>query len=175
MNNDKINKEYKKISLNQILKYTSSNLSLNNLKEKNGVYPLFGADGFVKNIDFYEMDEEYVGIVKDGAGVGRITYHNKRTSILGTMGYLTPKKDINLRYVYYYLSNINLNKYIVGSTIPHIYFKDYSKELISIPKLKEQEKSVELLDSINSIIINLNKKLELTKNFKKSLLAKMFC
>ena len=175
MNNFKLNEEYEKISLNQILNYSSSSLSLNNLEENDGVYPLFGADGFVKNIDFYEMSEEYIGIVKDGAGVGRITYNNKNTSILGTMGYLTPKTNINLKYVYYYLSNINLNKYIVGSTIPHIYFKDYSKELIYVPKLKEQEQTVELLDSISTIITKLNNEMKIFKNFKKSLLSKMFC
>lgn len=166
---------YNEVSLNQILQYISSNLSLNNLEEHSGIYPLFGADGFVKNIDFYEMDEEYIGIVKDGAGVGRITYNNKKTSILGTMGYLTSTKDINLKYIYYYLSTINLKKYIVGSTIPHIYFKDYSKEIIRLPELKEQEKTVALLDYINKVILNLNKKIEINKNFKKSLLSKMFC
>lgn len=175
INNFKLNEENQKISLNQILNYTSSSLSLNNLEENDGIYPLFGADGFVKNINFYEMNEDYIGIVKDGAGVGRITYNNKNTSILGTMGYLTPKTNINLKYVYYYLSNINLNKYIVGSTIPHIYFKDYSKELIYVPKLKEQEQTVELLDSISTIITKLNNEMKIFKNFKKSLLSKMFC
>lgn len=136
---------------------------------------MFGADGFVKNIDFYEMDESYIGIVKDGAGVGRISYNNKKTSVLGTMGYLTSKGNINLKYVYYYLNILNLSKYIVGSTIPHVYFKDYSKEKINLPQLIEQEKIVNLLDSVNELINNLNKEIEINKNFKKSLLTKMFC
>lgn len=175
LNNNIDNEEYKKISLNHIVNYTSSNLSLNNLKDNSGSYPLFGADGFVKNIDFYEMDESYIGIVKDGAGVGRISYNNKKTSVLGTMGYLTSKGNINLKYVYYYLNILNLSKYIVGSTIPHVYFKDYSKEKINLPQLIEQEKIVNLLDSVNELINNLNKEIEINKNFKKSLLTKMFC
>ncbi len=175
LNNNMNNEEYKKISLNHIVNYTSSNLSLNNLEDNCGSYPLFGADGFVKNIDFYEMGEEYIGIVKDGAGVGRISYNNKKTSVLGTMGYLTSKGNINLKYVYYYLNMLNLSKYIVGSTIPHIYFKDYSKEKINLPQLIEQEKIVNLLDSVNELIINLNKEIEINRDFKKSLLTKMFC
>lgn len=129
----------------------------------------------VKDIDFYENSEEYIAIVKDGAGVGRISYNNKETSVLGTMGCLTSKNNINLKYVYYYLRTVNLNKYIVGSTIPHIYFKDYSKEIIYLPCIEEQMKIVDLLDSVNILKLKLNKLIELNKNFKKSLLSKMFC
>ena len=99
-------KSSKQIPLRQLVKYTSSNLSLNDLVDSSGMYPLYGADGFVKNIDFYEMDEEYIGIVKDGAGVGRIIFNKNKSSILGTMGYLTSNKEINLKYVYYYLNTI---------------------------------------------------------------------
>ncbi|RAP45899.1 MAG: hypothetical protein BZ136_08140 [Methanosphaera sp. rholeuAM74] len=121
------------------------------------------------------MDEDYIAIVKDGNGVGRLTFNHKKTSIVGTMGYLTLKKENNLRYIYYSMSLLNLEKYIVGSTIPHIYFKDYSKEMIYLPPLTEQNKVVDVLDSVNQKISNLKNEIRINEKFKYSLLNKMFC
>lgn len=36
-----------------------------------GKYPVFGATGLVGYLDTFEVENEYVGIIKDGAGVGR--------------------------------------------------------------------------------------------------------
>ena len=59
---------YKK--LNEVCDKSSSNIVINKLDDNNGDYPLFGASGLVKNVDFYHQDKPYIGIVKDGAGVG---------------------------------------------------------------------------------------------------------
>ena len=163
------------IKINELLNYSSSNLSLNKLENNNGKYPLFGADGFVKNIDFYDKNEEYIAIVKDGNGVGRLIYNEKKSSVVGTMGYLTLKKSNNLKYIFYSMSLINLEKYVIGSTIPHIYFKDYGKEKINMIPLEDQNKIVNILELIDNKICMLQKELEITKKFKKSLLSKMFC
>ena len=91
------------------------------------------------------------------------------------MGYLTLKDVNNLRYIYYAMSLLNLNKYIIGSTIPHIYFKDYSKEKIFIPPINIQNKIVDMLLTMDKKIFNLTKEIKLNKEFKCSLLSKMFC
>ncbi|WP_158841917.1 restriction endonuclease subunit S [Polaribacter sp. L3A8] len=38
----------------------------------------------------------------------------------------------------------------MGSNILHIYFKDYSKEKIKIPSLKEQQKTANYLSTIDT-------------------------
>ncbi len=111
--------------LGDLIAGSSSNLSINNLENNAGVYPLYGAVGFMKNIDFYEKDEKYIAIIKDGAGVGRTLLCDKKSSILGTMQYLTSKDQNELIFTYYLMSYMNFKKYIIGSTIPHIYYKDY--------------------------------------------------
>ena len=64
MNNYKDEDKCKQKSLNQIIDYTSSSLYLNDLDNNTGNYPLFGSDGFVKNIDFYPFisPEKYPSI-----------------------------------------------------------------------------------------------------------------
>ena len=72
----------------------------------------------------------YISIVKDGSGVGNISFHEKNTSVVNTSQYILPKENVDLSFIYYLLQTINLDKYKTGSTIPHIYFKDYSIEKV---------------------------------------------
>jgi len=79
-----------------------------------------------------------------------------------------------LKYIYYALLTIDLTKFKVGSTIPHIYFKDYSASLISIPCLAEQQKIADFLSAIDEKIEVNEKMLERVKEWKKGLLQQMF-
>ena len=162
------------IKLKKIFTNKTSNLSINNLLENNGEYKLYGATGLIKCIDFYEINVPYIAIVKDGAGVGRITLCDENSSILGTMQALIAKEDFDLKFSYYSLNKINFNKYVIGSTIPHIYFKDYSKETIFVPSLNEQKKISTFISLIDKKIELMEKKYEKVIQFKKSVLEKIF-
>ena len=50
-----------------------------------GEYKVYGAGGFSGFNSKYACDKPYLGIVKDGAGVGRIDEYEAFTSLLGTM------------------------------------------------------------------------------------------
>ena len=130
----------------------SSNIVINKLGDNNGDYPLFGASGLVKNVDFYHQDRPYIGIVKDGAGVGRVNTYPAFSSLVGTMQYILPKEECLLNYIKYFLIKLDLSHCVSGATIPHIYFKDYGKSLIPIPSINEQQSIVAELDKINELI-----------------------
>jgi len=164
----------KMYKLSDILINKSSNLKINDLKENKGDYPLYGADGFLKNIDFCEQKQDYIAIVKDGSGVGNLFLFKKNSSIVGTMQYLIPKQEFNIYFVYYLLKTINLNKYKIGSSIPHIYFKDYSKEKVIVPNINIQIKIGKFLHNIKMKSNLINLKINYLKNFKKGLMQKMF-
>ncbi|EAJ9149528.1 restriction endonuclease subunit S [Campylobacter coli] len=132
--------------LEDVCENSSSNLALKDIKNKSGDYPVFGASGIVGYIDFYHKNKECLGIVKDGAGVGRVFVLPKNTSVIGTLNYLEALENTNLKYLFYFLYSIDFSKYILGSAIPHIYFRDYKKEQIPLPPLKEQERIVGILD-----------------------------
>ena len=168
--------ERKLFKLNEILSYSSSKHSLNKLEDNIGKYGLYGAEGVVKYVNFFDMDKEYISIIKDGAGVCRLHLCKPYSSIVGTMGYLTLKNtNYNLKYIYYQLLTLNLKKYIIGTTIPHIYFKDYSKEYILLPNLIEQGKIANLMLLLDTKIMKIQKQIDNLKKFKKGLLQKMFC
>ena len=166
--------EWKQYKLKDLLTVKSSSISINQLEDNTGEYPLYGASGFLKNIDFCEMETDYISIVKDGSGVGNLSYHEKNSSIVNTSQYLLPKKDFNIHFLYYQLQTLNLLKYVNGSSIPHIYFKDYCIEKVTVPSLPEQQKIGKLFVDTDKTIENIDNCIQVTQEFKKGLLQQMF-
>ncbi len=138
--------------LNEVCDKGSSNIVINKLDGNDGDYPLYGANGLVKKIDFFHQDKPYLGIVKDGAGVGRVNIYPAFSSLVGTMQYIFAKKECLLEYIKYFLVKLDLSHCVSGATIPHIYFKDYGKERIPVPPIPTQQSIVSELDKINELI-----------------------
>lgn len=65
-----MNKKWEYGKLKDAVDRGSSNISLNKIKGEDGKYPVFAARGFVQNVSFYHQENEYLGIIKDGAGIG---------------------------------------------------------------------------------------------------------
>lgn len=174
---DENGKEYpdwEEKKLGDVATKKSSNISANKIEDNFGDFIIYGASGILKKIDFYKEENDYVSIVKDGAGVGRLLYCKGKSSVLGTMEIISPKENIDTYFLFCLLSNIDFVKYVTGSTIPHIYFKDYSSEICVIPSIPEQQKIAKFLSGIDGKIEQVNGALVKTQNFKKGLLQQMF-
>ena len=146
----------KYITLGEVCFKASSSIAQKDLQGIDGDYPIYGASGFIKNVDFYQQDKPYIAIVKDGAGVGRAMLLPAYSSVIGTMQYIIPEDSIDIVFLYYAICYMNLGKYYSGATIPHIYFKDYQKERIPVFTRDKQEGVVKILRSID-VLINHNK------------------
>jgi type I restriction enzyme S subunit len=160
--------------LGEVATKKSSNISANKIEENFGEFIIYGASGILKYIDFYEEESDYISIVKDGAGVGRLLYCKGKSSVLGTMEIIKPTEGISAYYLFCLLSNIDFTKYITGSTIPHIYFKDYKNEDCGIPCLEEQTLIANFLSALDDKINQTQALIEKTELWKKGLLQKMF-
>ena len=160
--------------LENICQKQSSNISANKIEENFGSYTIYGASGILKKVDFYEEENEFISIVKDGAGVGRLFLCEAKSSVLGTMDIIKTKSHVNTYFLFYQISNIDFTKYVTGSTIPHIYFKDYKKEKLKIPSNDEQTKIANFLASIDEKIETEKKILKQYENQKKHLLTNLF-
>lgn len=125
----------------------SSTLQVNQLKEE-GVYKVYGANGVCGYNDRPAITSDAILIVKDGSGVGNVSFVSGEYSIIGTSNYLTAKFGYSLKYLYYCLMIFNFDTYITGMAIPHIYFKDYGKALIYCPTLDKQVQIATLLSKI---------------------------
>ena len=141
-----------KVILDEVCERESSNLKQSDVINSNGGYPIYGAAGYIGNVDFYHQGNPYIAVVKDGAGIGRATLLPAYSSVIGTMQYLIPKSNVLPEYLYYVIRNMHLEKYYTGATIPHIYFKDYKKETFNLSSIEEQRKIVDILGKVERII-----------------------
>ena len=114
-----------RVKLEDVCERGSSNIKQSDIIKMSGNYPIYGASGLAGKVNFYHQEQPYVAVVKDGAGIGRTTLNPAKSSVIGTMQYLIPKKNVLPEYLFYVVSYMHLEKYYTGATIPHIYFKDY--------------------------------------------------
>lgn len=160
--------------LGDITNKKSSNISANSIESNEGNYTIYGATGELKEVDFFEMNTPYISIVKDGSGVGRVKLCKPYSSVLGTLDIITNNETSDLNFIYQFLTKTSFLKFVTGSSIPHIYYKDYSKLKLSVPSIKEQEKISKFMSSIDSQIELLVTQIDKSKTWKKGLLQKMF-
>lgn len=166
--------EWEKVKLGEICNSKSSNISQNKIQHLGGAYPIFGASGYLQNVDFYKQEKPYIGIVKDGAGVGRVMLLPAKSSILGTLQYIIPNDKTDINFLFYTLNKLNLAKYASGATIPHIYFRDYSNEKVYLPSINHQRHIAVTLDKANELITLRKKQLEELDAFAEAVFYDMF-
>ena len=161
------------VRLTECLECKSSTLQESDVYEQ-GTYPVYGANGIVGYLVNYSTEGEAVYIIKDGSGVGTVSYVTGKCSASGTLNTLQAKEGYSLQYLYYLLKVFNFEPYKTGMAIPHIYFKDYGKAKVFCPSYTEQLQYARLLSAIDnklSIEQNILTELSLQKQY---LLRQMF-
>lgn len=151
----------------------SSGLSLDKLLEY-GQFAVYDANNLVGYIDENPVKDDYISIIKDGAGVGRTRLMPKNTNVIGTMNYIVANK-IDLSYLFYALQVFDFEQYSTGSTIPHIYFKDYGNEYIALPNQEIQEDIVKILNykvrKIYRLMDRVSEQIQTLEDYKKSVIT----
>ena len=101
--------------LGDVCKKATSNIAQKDLEGHHGNYPIYGASGFISNVDFYQQENPYIAIVKDGAGIGRVMKLPAKSSVIGTMQYIIPNDTVDIDYLAYAMEHMNLSKYFTGA------------------------------------------------------------
>ena len=161
------------MKLNEIVKSISSQLKLSQVKTS-GKYTVYGASGECGYIDSFKINKNYLALVKDGAGVGRVFKLNATDSFLGTMQGLVPNDNVDRDYIYYLLRYLDLGSDFNGATIPHIYFKNYGNETVKEVDYSQQILIAKELAKIEENICNKNKHLLFLNELVKSRFIEMF-
>jgi type I restriction enzyme S subunit len=163
-----------KCRLKNVCTSFNSNITTAIINKEHGNYKIFGASGLIGYIEFETMQDEYLGIVKDGAGVGRIGSYPSHSSLLGTLAYIIPNDGINMNWLKYVIENMNLGESIDKTTIPHIYFSTYGNDYIPFPSPDEQQAIADYLDEtcskIDEIIAEAKASIDEYKELKQSVI-----
>ena len=165
--------EWTKRKIKNILKCYSTSYSMVDILLE-GETPIYDANKLVGYINECGYNEKYIAIIKDGASVGTIRLLPKNTTHISTINGLLSQTE-NIDFLYFALQGLNFTKYIVGSGIPHIYFRDYSLMNIFVSSSKEQSKIANFLSLIDKRIELQNKIIKDYELLKKELNNKLFC
>lgn len=162
------------VELCEITDYCSSANTLSIIDQSDiEEYPVYDAGGIVAHIDKYDFDFEYVAIIKDGSGVGRLQLCQAKSSIIGTLGALVPK-GCSAKYLYAVLQSVDFRRFITGMAIPHIYYKDYKSVQVPFPEQIIQNEIEQILMKYDFICDNANNELLQLQLLKQSLLQALF-
>jgi len=163
-----------RVKLEDVCERGTSNLRQSDVEGKTGAYPIYGAAGYIGQVDFYHQEKPYVAVVKDGAGIGRTTLLPAKSSIIGTMQYLLPKDNVLPQYLYYAVQYMHIEKYYTGATIPHIYYRDYKNEVFNLASIEQQRLIISTLSRVEGIISQRQRQLQLLDDLVKSRFIEMF-
>ena len=139
---------YIELELGEILKIKNGS----DYKKFNiGNIPVYGSGGIINYIDTYIYDKESVLIPRKGS-IGNLFYVDKPFWTVDTIFYTVIDKDIVIpKYVYYYLSRVNLEKLNTAGGVPSLTQTVLNKILISLPPLEEQQRIVNILDRFDKL------------------------
>lgn len=168
----------KTLRIKDICDKGSSSLKQKDVENQNGVYPVFGASGLIGKIDTYHQNKDYIAIVKDGSGIGRVTFMPAFSSVIGTLQYILPKEGFNIKYISYCLQSLDLAHYKQGAAIPHIYFRDYGEYEVNVEENPDdQQRIVSYLDAefakIEALKANVEKQLQAAKDLFQATLKEL--
>ena len=128
----------------------------------------------------YQLQENDLVFARTGASVGKSYLYNKEDGEVYFAGYLIRFRitKANSRFVYYLTLTQQYSKWVLVNSMrsgqPGINAEEYSSFPCLIPHKEEQEKIVDFLTAIDKKIEAIAQQIDLTEQFKKGLLQKMF-
>ncbi|WP_435128643.1 restriction endonuclease subunit S [Mycoplasma sp. 6243] len=161
--------------LGNLVEKQKSDLKVSEIKTDGNV-DIYGIDGKIGKSFLREtFNKDIVIISKDGS-VGKLQILPKNSWFTSTLEgiFIKEKSLINNNFLYLVLNNIKFDEFVVGTSIPHLYFNDYKNLNIFLPSLNEQKKISKLVFSLDSFIKLIQQKLDFFYCVKQTFLSKMF-
>ncbi len=149
--------KFKRYKLNELvtIKYGKNQKKV--VSDK-GTIPIYGTGGLMGYAIEAIYDKPSVLIGRKGS-ISRVKYVEHPFWTVDTLFYTIINTDIIIpKYLYYLMSQIDLNVYNEGTTIPSLRTETLNRLEFDVPSLKIQERILSYLNPIDEKI-NLNKKI----------------
>ncbi len=144
-------REWKEVKWGEIavLEYGKA---LKDYQNKNGKYPVFGTNGQIGTTDSFLCSSSGIIIGRKGAYRG-VHYSDMPFFVIDTAFYLNPAiNELNIKFAYYHLLNVDINAMDSGSAIPSTSREEFYDLNILLPELDEQIAISEVLSSLDDKI-----------------------
>mgnify|MGYP001578412139 CR=1 FL=1 len=135
-----------------------------------GEYPVYGSNGIVGYHNKFLVKGPGIIVGRKGT-IGRITWSEQNFWPIDTTYYITTDTDkINLRWLFYNLTNLRLDLLNAVTGIPGLNRQVALNMKLALPLLLEQKKIAEILSSVDEAIEKSKEVIEKTKELKKGLM-----
>ena len=139
-----------------------------------GLYPIYGSGGIIGYADKYICEANTVIIGRKGS-INNPIYVSEPFWNVDTAFGLSPKQDILLpRYLFYFCKNYNFEKLNKTVTIPSLTKADLLKIQIDLPSIDEQQRIVDKLIKVETIINLRNYQVQQLDDLIKARFVEMF-
>ena len=131
----------------------STSVSSGKSQEKllQGLYPVYGSTGIIAMTNTYQYSDEKILIARVGANAGYVHIASGKYDVSDNTLIINLKDNINLKYIYYMLVNLNLNRFAKGGGQPLVTAGQIKEIEIPVPLDAEQERIVSILDRFDAL------------------------
>ena len=135
-----------------------------------GAYPYYGANGIQDHVEEFIFDGTFLLIGEDGSvieadGAPVLNWAEGKIWVNNHAHVLQEKPDgPNLRYLYFYLSTINVSGFVTGGSQKKINQGNLNKIPIPLPPIEVQREIVSILDKFIQLGAELEAELEARKS-----------
>lgn len=142
-------------------------LSATQREKRKGKYPYYGAQGIIDYIDDFIFNGEYLLIAEDGENIrsrkAPIANLAKGKFWVNNHAHIIKNNEkSNLKYIGYILNRLDISGFMTGSTQPKLSQQNLINIRLALP-------TVEIQNSIASILSSLDDKIELNNRMNKTL------
>ncbi|MBU3699962.1 MAG: restriction endonuclease subunit S [Candidatus Kapabacteria bacterium] len=148
-----------------------------NIAERNeyGMYRCYGGNGLRGYTHTYTHDGTYPLIGRQGALCGNAHLVQGRFHATEHAIVATPRSNIDVRWLYYSIDLLNLNRFATGQAQPGLSVDALNNVALAIPKQEsEQHRIASCLSSLDSLISAQARKVDALKRYKKGLMQQLF-
>ena len=121
-----------------------------------GKYPVYGSTGIITKTNKAVYNKTNILVARVGANAGYTHLAEGSYDVSDNTLIIDVKNEYNLKYVYYQLVNIGLNRYAKGGGQPLVTAGQIKEVVIAIPSMWEQERIVSILDRFDTLCNDLS-------------------
>ncbi|MGU8239215.1 restriction endonuclease subunit S [Clostridium perfringens] len=142
------------------------------VETENGIYKILGTGGVIGYTNEYLWNKPSVLIGRKGT-IDKPMYIEEPFWTVDTLFYTKINNENNVKWIYYYLNNIDLKKYNEATGVPSLSVNNLNNIKVITPSLKEQEKIAEILSTVDEQIENTEKLIQKNQELKRGLMQQL--
>ena len=144
-----------------------------NIKDKSGIYPLYGSTGQIGKCKIPSYNQEAILVARVGANAGRVNFVDGKYGVSDNTIIINTNSDNSIQFIKSWLVQKDLNTLIFGSGQPLITGTQLKNLLILAPSKNEQTAIASILSDMDAEIQALQERLEKTKDIKQGMMQQL--